>query len=280
MPLFDLKGVPGLRSKMGWIFAVALHVIGVVALFVLPLAAPWGKDRPAYVTLVPETPPYNGTDRPRSRRPSGFAKSKQPSDTATPQAPLPVPPPPVVRDSGPPPRPDAGLSLFESLQPRMGDGLAWVPPRPALPAEVAEALYGVHDRRDSAAVQRLRAMVDSLNQILTEEQRERRKPVWTTTVAGTAFGIDSQYIHVAGIKIPTAALALLPIRLPEGNYDEQLRARHLQEMREDLLQAAARAETYHDFKRYVQQLRARKQAERDAEKRRRGEQPDTVKAIP
>jgi hypothetical protein len=68
--------------------------------------------------------------------------------------------------------------------------------------------------------------------------------------------------------------------LPEGNYDEQLRARHLQEMREDLLQAAARAETYHDFKRYVQQLRARKQAERDAEKRRRGEQPDTVKAIP
>jgi hypothetical protein len=51
-------------------------------------------------------------------------------------------------------------------------------------------------------------------------------------------------------------------------------------MREDLMQAAARAETYHDFKRYVQELRARKQAERDAEKRRRGEQPDTVKAVP
>jgi len=108
-----------------------------------------------------------------------------------------------------------------------------------------------------------------------EEQRERRKPVWTTTVAGTAFGIDSQYIHVAGIKIPTAALALLPIRLPEGNYDEQMRARHLQEMREDLMQAAARAETYHDFKRYVQELRARKQAERDAEKRARGDTTTT-----
>ena len=258
-----------------------LHAVAVVALFVLPLAAPWGKDRVTYVTLAPETPPYIGTDRPHSRRPSGFARSKQPTDTATPQAPLPVPPPPpVARDSGPPARRDVELSLFESLQPRMGDGLAWVPPRPALPAEVADALYGAHDRQDSVAVERLRAMVDSLNQILTEEQRERRKPVWTTTVAGTAFGIDSQYIHVAGIKIPTAALALLPIRLPEGNYDEQMRARHLQDMREDLLRAAARAETYHDFKRYVQELRARKQAERDAEKRRRGGQPDTVKAVP
>jgi len=254
----------------------------VVALLVLPLAAPWGREHATYVTLVPETPPYTGTDRPHSRRPSGFARSKQPTDTATPQAPLPTPPPPplVARDSGPPARRGADLSLFELLQPRMGDGLAWVPPRPALPAEVAEALYGPHDRQDSVAVERLRAMVDSLNQILTEEQRERRKPVWTTTVAGTTFGIDSQYIHVAGIKIPTAALALLPIRLPEGNYGEQLRARQLQEMREDLLRSAARAETYHDFKRYVQELRARRQAERDAEKRRRGEKPDTVKVVP
>ncbi len=253
----------------------------MVALFVLPLAAPWGKERATYVTLVPETPPYSGTDRPHTRRASGFARSKEPADTAPPQAPPPPPPaPPVARDSGPPVRRGADLSLFESLQPRVGDGLAWVPPRPALPAEVADALYGTHDHQDSVAVQRLRAMVDSLNEILTEEQRERRKPVWTTTVAGTTFGIDSQYIHVAGIKIPTAALALLPIRLPEGNYGEQLRARQLQEMREDLLRSAARAETYQDFKRYVRELRARRQEARDAEQRQRGEKPDTVKVIP
>jgi len=63
-----------------------------------------------------------------------------------------------------------------------------------------------------------------------------------------------------------------------------MRARHLQDMREDLLRAAARAETYHDFKRYVQELRARKQAERDAEKRARGDttgaKADTAKVVP
>ena len=46
------------------------------------------------------------------------------------------------------------------------------------------------------------------------------------------------------------------------------------------MRAAARAQTYQDFKRYVRELRARRQAERDAEKRRRGEKPDTVKAVP
>src|SRR3989442_4595340 len=74
-------------------------------------------------------------------------------------------------------------------------------------------------------------MVDSLNVVIDQDQRSRQRPVWTTDVAGKVFGIDSQYIHVAGIKIPTAALALLPISLPQGNYDEQLRARQLDEMR-------------------------------------------------
>ena len=141
---------------------------------------------------------------------------------------------------------------------------------------MAEVLYGDKEGQDSAAVGRLRAMVDSLNQVLDAAQRERRTPSWVATVEGTKFGIDSQYIHVAGIKIPTAALALLPISLPQGNYDEGLRARHLEDMRQDLLQAARRTETLRQFRQYVRELRARKQAERDAE-RARG---DTAKAVP
>jgi len=89
---------------------------------------------------------------------------------------------------------------------------------------------------------------------------------------------------VAGIKIPTAALALLPISLPQGNYDEQRRARQLDEMRQDLMQAARRTETLRLFKQYVRDLRARKQAERDAERRARGDttgaKADTVKIVP
>ena len=132
-------------------------------------------------------------------------------------------------------------------------------------------------------VRRLRAMVDSLNVLLDEEQRERQRPTWTTDVAGTKFGIDSQYIHVAGIKIPTVALALLNLlpkwdQMTMGNFDETMRARQLQYMREDIMQAAARAQSFQQFRRYVRELRERKQAERDAEERRRAQ--DTDKAVP
>jgi len=45
------------------------------------------------------------------------------------------------------------------------------------------------------------------------------------------------------------------------------------------VRAAARTETFRDFQRYVKELRARKQAERDAE-RRRTTPPDTTGVIP
>jgi hypothetical protein len=159
--------------------------------------------------------------------------------------------------------------------PRPGDGRLWVLPRPALPGEVADALYSPHDPKDSTAVRRLHAMVDSLNVIIDQDQKARQRPVWTADVAGKVFGIDSQYIHVAGIKIPTAALVLLPISLPQGNYDEQMRARQPEDMRQDLMQAARRTETLQLFKQYVHELRARKQAEREVERRQRG---DTTRA--
>src|SRR6266571_4496091 len=83
-------------------------------------------------------------------------------------------------------------------------------------SEVADVLYEPQESRDTTVVHRLRAMVDSLNVVIDQDQRSRQRPVWTTDVAGKVFGIDSQFIHVAGIKIPTAALALLPISLPQG----------------------------------------------------------------
>src|SRR5437899_11195332 len=55
-------------------------------------------------------------------------------------------------------------------------------------------------------------------------------------------------------------------------------------MRQDLMQAARRTETLQLFKQYVRELRARKQAERDAEKRARGDttgaKADTAKVVP
>ncbi|MGH7675253.1 MAG: hypothetical protein ACREMV_08270, partial [Gemmatimonadales bacterium] len=164
--------------------------------------------------------------------------------------------------------------------PQVGDGRLWVSPRPALPTAVADKLYGDTTGRDEVVVTRLRAMVDSLNEIIDAEQAAHRIPSWTTNVAGTKFGIDSQFIHVAGIKIPTTLLALLPITLPEGNYAEQQRARQLQEMREDIYFSAQRTATLEEFRRYVRELRARREAERELDRRRREQQRDTVRAVP
>ena len=195
------------------------------------------------------------------------------------------PPPPPAAPSPPmaAANPDTGVTL-PAYDPNAGK-VAPAPqvpgsPRPGLPAAVADALYGDTTARLSVAVTRLRAMVDSLNQVLDVIQREKQRPSWT--IGGTPdkpeWGIDSAYIHVAGIKIPTMALALLGNLLPQGNFDESMRARQLQDMRDDLLHAAARAESFQQFRRYVRELRERKQAERDAEQRRRAQ--DTVKAVP
>jgi len=270
--------------RLTWVASAVVHG----TLVVLAITSSWQIDRhQRLITIIPpqgpqfhELPPFGGTRR--GIGPSGGLGRPLPNaavpDT-TPPAPAPVG------------RPDTMLATSADAvgphivtPPQVGDGRLWVTPRPALPSEVADALYQPLADRDTAVVRRLHAMVDSLNVIIDQDQRARQQPTWTTEVAGQVFGIDSQFIHVAGIKIPTAALALLPISLPQGNYDEQMRARQLDEMRQDLMQAARRTETLHLFKQYVRELRERKQAERDAERRAKTDtthaKADTVSGVP
>ena len=177
---------------------------------------------------------------------------------------------------------DPNASKSVAAAPQVGDGRLWVSPRPGLPAAVAAAIYGDTVSEHAAAINRLKAMVDTLNQELSREQLEHRRPSWT--VGGTPdkpeWGLDSAYIHVAGIKIPTPVLALLGAikGFPQGNYDEELHARQLNDMRDDIMRSAERAQSLAQFKKYVKELRDRKQAERDADERRRAQ--DTVKAVP
>ena len=267
-----------------WLVTAAIHVLAVVVFFTVNLAAPWRKAE--YIVLPPrdigDTLVFvPGTREVRAKGPTIVSTRREPPpDTAV------TPPPPAL-----PAPPDTGSTLPAydpnasrvAPAPQVGDGRLWVSPRPGLPAVVAEQIYGDTAERRTAAVNRLRVMVDSLNQVLDQEQREHRKPSWT--VGGTpdnpTWGIDSAYIHVAGIKIPTAVLAALGYikgKALMGNFDEDLRNRQLADMRADILRAADRAQTLQQFRRYVRELRERKQAERDADERRRSQ--DTVKATP
>jgi hypothetical protein len=272
-----------------WLVTVAIHVLAVVVFFTVNLAAPWRKAE--YIVLPPrdigDTLVFvPGTREARAKGPTiATTRREPPPPVAAPSPPPAAPSPPDTAPTMPAYDPNASRV---APAPQVGDGRLWVSPRPGLPAVVAEQIYGDTAQRRTAAVDRLRVMVDSLNQVLDQEQREHRKPSWT--VGGTrenpTWGIDSAYIHVAGIKIPTAVLAALgyirtaggKFLLPQGNFDEDMRNRQLADMRADILRAADRAQTLQQFRRYVRELRERKQAERDAEERRRTQ--DTVKAIP
>ncbi len=224
----------------------------MILFFTVNWQAPW--RRADYVVLQPIEAGDSlvfvpGTRELRAKGPTIVSSRREP--TPPPAAPPPAVTPPV--DTGVTlPAYDPNASRVAPA-PRVGDGRLWVSPRPGLPAAIADAIYGDTAGRRQGAIDRLRVMVDSLNQVLDQ-------------------------MHVAGVKIPTMVLALLGNLLPQGNFDEAMRARQLNDMRADLLRAADRAQTLQQFRRYVRELRERKQAERDAEQRRRAQ--DTVRAVP
>ena len=91
----------------------------------------------------------------------------------------------------------------------------------------------------------------------------------TISILGKEFGIDGKNIIVAGLRIPAAILGFLPLSLGGGTIDPNRSARRVRDMREDLLQAAQRAENYAEFKQAIKDIRDRKQAERDFERNQR-----------
>lgn len=253
---------------------MAVHVVAFTIAFALRLD--FTPPPPEFVVLVPEpeAPPFTG--------PGPAAGSATRVGRGRSRGPIPVPAepvesvPPVVHPA--PALPTRAPPGF-IVPPSAGDGRLWVSPRPALPSDVADAIYLDHEPRDSQIVARLRAMVDSLNVIVDSEQRANRPPSWVARngAGKPVWGLDQGGLYVAGIKIPSAALALLGGLLPAGNYDEAVRRRRLADMRADLMQAAARTQNLEQFRRYVRELRTRKQAERDA---RRQQQADTARLQP
>jgi len=264
---FELRPAPQLRSA--WLVSAAAHAGAVAVLVGLYWSTPVRPTQ--FIALGSFEPqmPVSGGSTVRASRRGGHGR---PAPLAPPAVAVVTPVPPGVRDSTPPKQPAAvGPTYFFIQPPTGGDARIWVSPLPAIPADVADAAYGNADERDSVAVRRLRAMIDTLNHIMVEAQQAGKPPSWTTDVAGKKFGIDQQFIYLAGIKIPTQVLALLGNSLPQGNYGEAVRARQIEYMRQDILQAARRAENLEEFRRYVKEIRQRNQDARDFQARQRGD---------
>lgn len=239
-------------------------------------------EGPEWISTPYQLPqPTGRRERPQSRRP---AEGRRPDRTELPARReavrvLPSPPAPVapLSDTGSVPVARSPVRTTR-IGPGLADGRLWVRPLPLPPRDLARKLTRSRaELVDSAVSAIVQAYLDSIAS--DPASRNVGLPSWTTEVAGKKFGLDSKNIYIAGLKIPAAVLALLPIA-GGGNIDQNRAYNHLMDMRQDLLYAAQRAQTMEEFKQIIREIRARKEREREFDKNQRTAPPPSEPATP
>jgi hypothetical protein len=173
------------------------------------------------------------------------------------------------------PRGTDSAGVFGIVAPGLGHAKLWVEPLPLEPKALAAALSSGDQRlADSAITVIIQHYLDS---IAAAPDRDRGPPSWTTTVVGTKFGLDSKNIYLAGLKIPTAVLALL--KLPGAN-ESKVFDRSVGLMQDDLRRAAARANTLEEFRESVRELRAEREREHEMQENQKRSPSDTASLRP
>jgi hypothetical protein len=214
----------------------------------------------------------DATERPQSRRRTAGRRPDRRELPATPEAVKVLPTPEAAA------RPQADTGIAEVARARVGrigpglaDGRLWVRPLPLPPRELAQRLTRSQaELLDSVVSAVVQAYLDSIAS--EPATKNAGLPSWTTEIAGRKFGIDSKNIYIAGIKIPAAVLALLPLS-GGGNIDQNRAYNRLMDLRQDLLYAAQRAETMEEFKQIIREIRQRKERERELERNQRTAPP-------
>lgn len=270
-------GREGGRWRRAVAIGVSLAVHSLLFLVViqgrLPVVPEWTRS----LIVVPPTPdearttpaPYyiplveqgRGT-----RRASSPPVNPVPTDTAA----RPEEPPIIANE--PVETTSVGRGPASRIGPALGDGRLWVRPLPVPPKELATRLGKSHvELVDSAVNAIVQQYLDSMAREPGADQI--KLPDWTATVSGKKFGLDSRNIYIAGLKIPAAVLALLPI--PSGGNQQRALDHTSGWIAEDLRRAAQRSATLDEFKRAVKDLRLEKQRLKELERAQR-EKPDTT----
>jgi hypothetical protein len=179
----------------------------------------------------------------------------------------------VEEEVQPAPSPDTGRSEEPTrgrpqLRPALGEGTLWVRPLPLPPHDLARAVARTHaELVDSAVTAIVQVYIDS---VLNATPDNAALPRWVADVGNQQVGVDSRWIYLGPIKIPTALVAaFLPVDLGAAAATDYTRLRSLERMREDVALAARRAETMADFKRAIRELRAQREREREFAKNQR-----------
>jgi len=197
---------------------------------------------------LPENPPVTALPPPAVKRPH--------SDSALVAEPEPVVP--------------------ERIGPSWGDGMLWVRPLPLPARELAQRLKKTDaELADSVVKATIQKFLDSIAR--EPDAAQAGLPEWSTEIAGKKFGIDQKYVTVAGLKIPAAVLALIPLH---GGYNESKVFDRTDELLADLRYAANRSQTVDEFKHAISEMRRRKQEEHEFERNQRSAPPPELRSPP
>jgi hypothetical protein len=177
-----------------------------------------------------------------------------------------------LADTGAAPAAPRRPAMIGRIGPGLAEGRLWVRPLPLPPKELAGRLTRQKhvELVDSAVNAIVQAYLDSIAADPTTGKA--RLPDWTTNVAGKKFGLDSSNVYIAGLKIPAAVLALLPIPTT-GNIDQNHAYNRLMSMRADLQYAAQRSQNLQEFKDMIRDMRLRKEREEEFKRNQRTAPP-------
>jgi hypothetical protein len=271
------------RRDWSWIalaISLAIHVVLVLVSSVDGRQPVLPRRRAQVIVLPPLSERPRAVDMPYREAPSeaGVAARRPRQPRRLPdQTPVTELPPPVA-----PPRADSGIAAApepvtpDRIGPAWGDGLLWVRPLPLPPKELAQRLRKSDvELADSVVKATIQAFLDS---IAREPGANRATlPEWSTQIAGKKFGIDQKYVTVAGLKIPAAVLALIPLH---GGTNESKAFDRTDQLLADLRYAANRAQTVGDFKKAIGEMRRRKQEEHDFQRNQSRPPPPELRSPP
>jgi hypothetical protein len=257
------------RPSGAWITSLVIHLL-VAVLFVHAILA----RHPFFITFGgPSSPPavehvgFVVLPQPRSNLPptpgrsGGDNRSRTPTAAPMPAAPTQVPTSIPAAPKGPPVTglgPSSGPLIggggpLRGIQPRYEDPRVWV-----TPGAIASAPKSPAERLDSVIVSDIGAYNDSVR---VANAGKRAPGDWTFQKGGQKFGIDSKFIRLGPVSIPTAILALLPMNIT-GNPTTYQRNRTLNSRHDEIFEEAQRGMDDADFDKAVRSIRERKERER------------------
>jgi len=275
------------RPSTPFLVSLAIHAL-VVAFFVQALV----MSHPLFDVFGRRTTPVGPVERigflqlpaaghqpptPGQRGGNGRPITHQappPPVTAPPSVPLTLPSAPAPSKYPENPEPATGPLVggggnLRGVQPRYGDPRLW-----GEPGKVATAPKTSAQQLDSVIAGDIAQITDSAARVAAANPRKPGD--WTIERGGKKYGVDSKYIRLGPIAIPTAVLAMLPINIT-NNPSVSQRERAYNAMHDDIMSHAQTAMNEADFQKAVRSIRQRKERERqEKEKQKAAEKPQAA----